>query len=66
MRGVIYERAGTVAPEILEAGAEELRHANRTNEIPFRLLDADPRGPREAWMQATLACIDELTGARRG
>ncbi len=66
VRGVVYERAGTVPGEILEAGAEELRHANRTNEIPFRLLDADPRGPREAWLAATLSCIAELTGARRG
>lgn len=66
VRGVVYERAGTVPPAVLEAGAEELRHAGRTNEIPFRLLEADPRGPRDAWLQATLASIGELLGARRG
>jgi len=66
VRGVIYERAGTVAPAALEAGAEELRRASRLNEIPFRLLDADPRGPREAWLRATLASVGELLGAERG
>jgi hypothetical protein len=66
VRGVVYEQAGTVAPGVLEAGAEEVRHANRTNEIPFRLLHADPRGPRQAWLDAALACIGELTDARRG
>ena len=66
VRGVVYERAGTVSPDILEAGAEELRHANRTNEIPFRLLDADPRGPRETWLAATLGCVGELLGPERG
>ena len=66
VRGVVYERAGSVAPAVLEAGAEELRHANRTNEIPFRLLDADPRGDRDAWLAATLGCIGELLGPKRG
>jgi len=66
VRGVVYERAGTVAPAILEAGAEELRHANRANEIPFRLLEADPRGPREVWLEAALGRIGELLGAERG
>ncbi len=66
VRGVVYEHAGTIAPAILAAGAEEIRHASRTNEIPFRLLDADPRGSREAWLEATLGCIGELLGARRG
>jgi hypothetical protein len=51
---------------VLEAGTEELRHAHRTNEIPFRLLDADPRGDRDAWLTATLGCIGELLGPKRG
>ena len=66
VRGVVYERTGTVAPAVLEAGTEELRHAHRTNEIPFRLLDADPRGDRDAWLAATLGCIGELLGPKRG
>ena len=66
VRGVVYERAGSVAPAILDAGAEELRHAGRTNEIPFRLLETDPRGPREAWLDGTLSCIRGLLGPERG
>lgn len=66
VRGVVYEAAGTVVPAALQAGAHELREANRRNEIPFRLLDADPRGDRELWLGATLGLIDSLLGARRG
>jgi hypothetical protein len=66
VRGVVYEAAGTVGEEVLAAGTEEIRHANRTNEIPFRLLEADPRGDREAWLAAARGCIDELlAGPRR-
>ncbi len=66
VRGVVYEGAGTVDPAALEAGAGEVRDAHRKNEIPFRLLTADPRGPREEWLTTTLALIDSLLGARRG
>ncbi len=65
VRGVVYESAGTVGPEVLAAGAEEVRHANRTNEIPFRLLGADPRGDRAVWVAAARGCIDELLAGRR-
>lgn len=66
VRGVVYEAAGTVAASALEAGAHEIREANRKNEIPFRLLDADPRGDRAAWLGATLGLVDSLLGAKRG
>ena len=65
VRGVVYEAAGTVAADALAAGAHEVREANRKNEIPFRLLDADPRGDREAWLAATLGLVDSLLGAQR-
>jgi hypothetical protein len=65
VRGVIYEAAGTVGEDVLAAGVEEIRHANRTNEIPFRLLQADPRGDRAVWLAAARACIDELLAGRR-
>ena len=38
VRGVVYEAAGTLPAEVLEQGAEEMRHAQRTNEIPFALV----------------------------
>lgn len=66
VRGVIYEAAGTVEPAALIAGSHEIREANRKNEIPFRLLEADPRGDRDAWLAATLALVDSLLGAKRG
>jgi hypothetical protein len=65
VRGVVYEAAGTVGADVLAAGVEEVRHANRTNEIPFRLLEADPRGDQAAWMAAARGCIDELLAGRR-
>ncbi len=58
VRGVVYEVG-------FETGVEEIRHANRTNEIPFRLLEADPRGDRAAWVAAARACIEELLAGRR-
>lgn len=61
VRGVVYEAFGPGAA----AGVEEIHHANRTNEIPFRLLDADPRGDVDAWVAAARGCIDELLAGRR-
>ncbi len=66
VRGVVYEHAGTVAPEVLDAGAHEVREANRKNEIPFRLLEADPRGDRETWLRETTDLVDSLLGQERG
>jgi NAD(P)-dependent dehydrogenase (short-subunit alcohol dehydrogenase family) len=65
VRGVVYEAAGTVGTDVLAAGAEEVRFANRTNEIPFRMLAADPRGDLGAWVAAARECIDELLAGRR-
>lgn len=65
VRGVVYEAAGTVDDAALTAGRHEIREANRKNEIPFRMLEADPRGDRDAWLEATLGLIGSLLGARR-
>jgi hypothetical protein len=65
VRGVVYEASGTVDPAVLAAGVEEVRHAHRTNEIPYALLDAD-RADRPVWLQAARAAIDGLLTARRG
>lgn len=65
VRGVIYENAGTVGADVLASGAQEIRHANRTNEIPFRMLEADPCGDPDAWVAAAHVCIDELLAGRR-
>ncbi len=66
VRGVIYEAVGTVADEAFATGTHEIREANRKNEIPFRLLEADPRGDQDAWLAATLGLIESLLGPERG
>ncbi len=64
VRGVVYEAAGTVAPDVLAWGVEEMRLAHRTNEIPFAVLQADP-ADRVAWLAAAHEAIGSLLGARR-
>lgn len=66
VRGVVYEASGTVPAEVLAAGAHEVREANRKNEIPFRLLEADPRGDRDTWLRETTDLVDSLLGQERG
>lgn len=66
VRGVIYEAAGTVGAEVLAAGVAEMEHARRTNEIPFAVIDADPRGDRAVWLaQVRSAVTGLLVGPRR-
>ena len=65
VRGVVYEAAGTVDPAILSAGVEEMRHARRTNEIPFALLGVQ-RADRATWLAEARAAIDGLLTTRRG
>ncbi len=65
VRGVVYENAGTVGPDVLASGLEEIHFANRMNEIPFRLLEADPRGDQAVWVAAARECIEDLLAGRR-
>jgi len=66
VRGVVYEAAGTVSPEILEAGVAEMELARDSNEIPFALVTADPRGDRQAWLADVRQATDGLlAGPRR-
>jgi hypothetical protein len=61
VRGVVYEAAGTVAPETLATGVAELRRACELNEIPFVVLETDPAA-RDAWVADARAAIDGLLG----
>jgi putative NADH-flavin reductase len=63
VRGVVYEAAGTVDAAVLAAGVEEVRHARRTNEIPYALVSAR-RADRPAWLAEARAAIDSLLTAR--
>jgi hypothetical protein len=63
VRGVAYEAAGTVPPGVLAAGAEDVRRACATNEIPCAVVDADPRDG-DAWQASVLEAIDAVLAAR--
>jgi 1,2-phenylacetyl-CoA epoxidase catalytic subunit len=65
VRGVVYEAAGTVDAALLATGVDEMRHAQRTNEIPYALITAG-RDDRAAWLADARAAIDGLLTARRG
>jgi hypothetical protein len=59
VRGVVYEAAGTVDPELLAGGAEIVRKACAYSEIPFRLVAADPSVAAE-WLAGMLGAVGEL------
>jgi nucleoside-diphosphate-sugar epimerase len=61
VRGIVYEAAGTVAPETLQAGVGELRRACELNEIPHAILTTDP-ADADAWAAAARGAIDRLLG----
>ncbi len=59
VRGVLYEATGTLPDEILAQGVEEILWANKANEIPYALLEADGSDP-EAWAEAALTTMATL------
>jgi NAD(P)-dependent dehydrogenase (short-subunit alcohol dehydrogenase family) len=65
VRGVVYEAAGRVPSEVLATGAEHVRAAGRTNEIPYALLHADP-ADQAAWLTDAHAAIARLLSAPPG
>ena len=54
VRGVVYEAAGPLPAELYASGLREIRRANERNEVPFAVLDADPREPA-VWRPAARA-----------
>ena len=63
VRGFVYEAAGTVAPQILGAGAEIVRATGERNAIPTALLSADPNDP-SAWLRQARAVVRSLLEGR--
>jgi len=59
IRGVVYEAAGTVDPELLRGGMRTGARLASRNEIPLRVLDADPAN-RAAWVREARAAVDSL------
>jgi uncharacterized protein YbjT (DUF2867 family) len=59
VRGVVYEAAGSVLPEVLAGGAAAVREASARWSIPAEVVEADPRD-REAWLAAMTGAVERL------
>src|SRR4051812_6203961 len=59
VRGIVYDAAGSVDPTTLAAARDLVERFPAYNEIPLRVLTADP-ADREAWLQAARSAIDTL------
>lgn len=64
VRGVVFERVGSVDPDILASGEHEVRWAFQTNEIPYAWLRADPSAVDD-WVLSAREAIYSLLGATR-
>jgi len=63
VRGVLYEAAGSLGEDVLGAGRETVRRACSRSEIPYALLDADPRDP-DGWARAAAELVESLLAPR--
>lgn len=59
IHGIVYEAAGTVAPDVLLAGSSLVRSVCEGSRIPYLLLDADPVD-HTAWVRAAVDAADAL------
>jgi nucleoside-diphosphate-sugar epimerase len=59
VRGVVYEAAGTVEPDVLATGRREGERLAGYNEIPLRIIDVDPRD-RSLWVRSARAGVESL------
>ena len=61
VRGMVYEAAGTLAPELFEEGAAIAAAASGTYRMPVRVIDCEPSDPPR-WLAAMLAGIEGVLG----
>lgn len=59
VRGVVYEAAGSLDPELLAGGAAAVREASARWSIPAEVVEAGP-GDREGWLAAMTAAVGRL------
>jgi uncharacterized protein YbjT (DUF2867 family) len=59
VRGVVYEAAGSVSPDVLARGADLVASACERSRIPYALIDADHADHR-AWLTAARAAIERV------
>lgn len=62
VRGLVYERAGSVEPGLLEQGEEIVRDRAARHRIPIEVAVASPDDP-SAWTAAHLAAVDGVLSA---
>jgi len=58
-RGLVYEAAGTVEPELLAAGTTLVRELGKTFHMPVEIVE-EPPGNLEAWAAAMRAAVGAL------
>ncbi|HVS99038.1 MAG TPA: hypothetical protein VHE08_00830 [Solirubrobacterales bacterium] len=63
VRGFVYEGVGSVDPELLAAGAELVRNAERTWRIPVAVTET-PRGEGARWVEELETTAVELLARR--
>lgn len=63
-RGLVYEGAGTVAPELLASGAEAVRTAGQTWQMPITVT-AVPPNDHVAWRGEMTGAVTRLLGDGR-
>jgi uncharacterized protein YbjT (DUF2867 family) len=56
VRGLVYEGAGRVAPNVLESGARAVRDASRTWRLPVAVTEAKP-SDHAAWLAEMRAAV---------
>jgi hypothetical protein len=59
VRGIVYEAAGTVDPELLRAGTATVRAAAWTWRMPTEVVEQDP-ADHQAWTAAMRAAVGRL------
>lgn len=59
VRGVVYEAAGTLDPDVLAGGIELARRAHETWQIPLVVLDTDP-AERDRWRADAVSAVEKL------
>ena len=59
VRGLVYERAGSLPDDVLAGGEEVVRRAAATWNIPVQVLLADPASC-SAWTRDALAAVERL------
>jgi hypothetical protein len=59
IRGVVYEAAGSLPPELLAGGAAAVREASVRWSIPAEVVEVEP-GDRDGWLAGMTGAVERL------